>query len=772
MTHRSTSVFAAVAMIATLIPAVAVAAPDHSGRERGLDRSAGFDIEVVSSPPEFVSGGDARLVVEVPPGQVDKVTITVEGRDVTDSFSPIGPRVLEGVVDGLDLGDNLVEVRPRNSRGRVLAEVTLTNHPITGPIFSGPQQEPFLCSTPEDFGKAELATPIDDDCTMERIVSFKYRSTSGEFKDFDPEGDRPADMAQTTTLDGETVDFVVRWERGTINRFIYSIAMLSPGSQEVDEPDLSAWNDRLIYHFQGGVGIGRYQGDPSGSRMFYDYGLSNGYAVAYSTGTKTGEHYNLVLGGETAIMVKDRFVSAYGNPDYTVGIGASGGAIQQYVYGQNHKGLIDAAIPVYSYPDMITQTIHVGDCELLERWMDTKVLSGNAKWANWENRTLLEGMNAINGFDNTYSAVLPFLPPGSSECVEGWRGLSALALNPHFGTAPGVTPEQQANTEWTHYGDAVNVYGVNPDDGFANSTWDNVGVQYGLEALVNGEITKEEFLDLNTNVGSWKNEPEMIQEGCPFIGELCPSEGDLDGLDPVQDIYPELIDPWSWRNMALSPDGTTPAPRKTADPNAIENAYEKGHVFVGDMEIPIIDWRNYLERELDMHNSHQSFAARQRLLDHDGDAGNQVIWFTDGNDDGGEFDQTPLAFDVIDEWMANIEANPALSVEENRPERAVDSCFDAEGNLIYSGEDAWDGILGGDTDGPCTEEFHVFSTSRIVAGGPISGDVFKCALQPVEEAIAAGVYGSVEFEAEELARLKEIFPTGVCDYSQGDARRP
>ncbi len=73
-------------------------------------------------------------------------------------------------------------------------------------------------------------------------------------------------------------------------------------------------------------------------------------------------------------MVKDRFVSAYANPDYTVGVGGSGGGIQQYVYAQNHKGLIDAGIPQYSYPDMITQTIHVGDCELIERWMDVEVL--------------------------------------------------------------------------------------------------------------------------------------------------------------------------------------------------------------------------------------------------------------------------------------------------------------------------------------------------------------------------------------------------------------
>ena len=78
-------------------------------------------------------------------------------------------------------------------------------------------------------------------------------------------------------------------------------------------------------------------------------------------------------------------------------------------------------------------------------------------------------------------------------------------------------------------------------------------------------------------------------------------------------------------------------------------------------------------------------------------------------------------------------------------------------------------------DGPaseCTQEFPLHSTSRIVAGGPLRGGVYKCALQSVDDAIANGVYGSWTPSAAEVARLKEIFPTGVCDYSQGDAGRP
>jgi hypothetical protein len=39
-----------------------------------------------------------------------------------------------------------------------------------------------------------------------------------------------------------------------------------------------------------------------------------------------------------------------------------------------------------------------------------------------------------------------------------------------------------------------------------------------------------------------------------------------------------------------------------------------------------------------MHHSHQSFATRKRMLNHDGDASNQVIWFTDARPPGGVWD--------------------------------------------------------------------------------------------------------------------------------------
>ena len=653
------------------------------------------------------------------------------------------------MIRGLPEGESEVVVRAANRE----ASLRLVNHPATGPMFSGPAQDPFFCATEEHRAAAGLGDLLDEACSLETTISFVYLSTTTDaFEPFDPTAPRPADLAQTTTTGGQTVDFIVRWERGTINRFIYSIALLSPHSFDAEAPDLAAWNRKLIYYFQGGVGVGHYQGSPSRSRMLYRHGLSKGYAIAYSTGTRTSTHYDLEVGGETAIMVKDRFVTAYGTPAYTVGVGGSGGGIQQYVYGQNHPGLIDAAIPQYSYPDMVTQTIHVGDCELLERYMDAEVAANpDAKWATWTKRTWLEGLNASDSLPNPYTGG----QPGLTECINGWRGLSPLSLNPHYGTAPGITPEQQAAVAWTHYADVVQIYGE-AEDGYAARSWDNVGVQYGLRALVDGHITPDEFLDLNARIGSWKNEPDMVQEGAPFI----PGDGPLD--------------PHSARNMNLSPEdrGTTPARRASADPGAIEAAYARGLVFVGNIDIPIIDWRHYLERELDMHNAHQSFAARQRLLHHDGDAANQIIWFTDARAGSPRFDQTPVAFEVIDAWMTNLQAHPERGVAGNKPPQAVDSCFDADGTLLYAGDDAWSGILDEAPDGACTTRFPLYATSRIVAGAPISGDIFKCHLQPVDQAMASGIYGSWTPTPEQQDRLKAIFPQGVCDYTKGDAGRP
>jgi hypothetical protein len=722
--------------------------------------SNGYAISVLSGAPDQVSGGDARLRVELPPdADPSAVTLSLNGTDVTGSLAVTEDGALEGVVSGLQEGENDLVLERGGSE---VASATLVNHPQRGPIFSGPHQEPFGC-TAEEHG---LTLVDEEDCVAEDRVDYVYRTTDGEFETFDPSAGTPDDVATTTTTEGDTVDYVVRWERGTINRFVYSIAMLAPDETDPGDPDRSAWNDRLIYKFQGGVGIGHSQGEPSREDMLLDVGLRQGYAVVYSTGTKTGLHYDLQVGGETALMVKEEFVERHGDPEYTVGLGGSGGAIQQYVYGQNHPDLIDAAIPVKSYPDMVTQTIHTGDCELLEYFMDVTDRD-NPKWQDWDNRQWLEGLNSESDEPNPFTGSM-----GSSECINGWRGLTQLVLNPYFTDgAPGLDLDAELlqSVEWTHWADAKQIYGTN-SAGFARRPWDNVGVQYGLTSLREGKITPEEFLTLNETIGGWKRTGEMVPPGQPW--------------NPAA----EETDVWGARNMNRPADGD-PAPRTAGNVEAGRAAYESGLVFHGEIDVPIIDWRPYLEEELDMHNSHQSFAARRRIVDWKGHADNQVIWFVEP---GG--DLTERALSVMDDWMARIRETGG-SPGAARPPEAADACFEADGSVIARGDDVWNGVFdaecqpdegayedGGvdavvpdrddDGCGPCAEKFRVYSTSRILAGGPITGDVFKCHRMSVEEAIERGVYGDWDPTDEQRQRLEAAFPEGVCDYDRGDAARP
>ena len=668
----------------------------------------------------------------------------------------------------------------------------------TGPIWSGPHQYPFIPRTEQsDLGqplvdnhemgipiyevdetgtKTEVTVGYSKDGSIPTRVDYFYRSTAGGFLRLDDPADRPPDLAQTTTTEGLTVDYIVRLERGTINRFIYALAMLAP-SDDLESPwdtwDMSAWNGRLLYKFGGGVGIGHSQGTLGAGSALDNSALSMGYAVACSSGLRTGVHYNLQVGGETAVMVKDHFVTRYGEPCYTISIGGSGGGIQQYVYAQNHPGLLDGIIPQACYPDMHTQTIPVGDGMLLEHYFDV-IAPGQGDYTfggfdlsgwpfvmpTWTGsilpRTWIEGASSSDTVPHPiYYPLTGHL--GSTEMVNGWLGLTPMCLNPLWHSVSGVGlwyPQEQVEaTKWTHFEDLVNIFGVD-EDGYARTSWDNVGVQYGLQALKDGNINVDQFLDINARIGGWKAPIDMVQEGYPFFGPL----------DPFN------FDPWSIRNANRALNEYGVAPRTEGNIEAIEAAFESGIIFLGELDdVPIIDMRMYLDPFLDMHNARQSFSARQRMIDAQGHADNQLIWvsspFAPPRDIIGE------AFELLDEWITNIQANPDLGVVGNKPESATDMAYFADGTEA-TGPDVWDGILDDDPPGPGTTAFPPFSSPRMVAGGDFKGDIFKTYLIPVEEAIARGFYDPVVLTETQIDRLNEIFPDGVADYSQGCVGRP
>ena len=510
----------------------------------------------------------------------------------------------------------------------------------------------------------------------------------------------------------------------------------------------------LVYQFRGGVGIGRKQGRLRPHRLLerrFD-ALKKGYAVAYSSGNQTSNHYNLWLAEEMVLRVKNQFIALYGEPEYTVGIGGSGGAIQQFAIAQNHPGLLDGAIALYSYPDMLSQTTYAYDCDLLEYHFDVGD-DANSKWDTWENRIPVEGLNAKTGAENKLShyytlarivnGVWPPWSNGLSECVNGWRGLIQLTNNPHFVHFFDRFDEAIVEkVHWTHWEDLKHIYGK-PLNGYANSVWDNVGVQYGLGALLEQKITVDEFLKLNAHVGGWKDYEAYRQENYWKV---------IAGVSLFE------LSPWSHHNMH---HGTVeqPARRTAASEEAIRAAFLSGHIFLGKIDIPVIDLRHYLEDELDMHHLSASFSTRERMIKTMGHADNQVIWVT-------HKPHMPVndAYDALDAWIKAQKKHPQKDVVASRPADVTDQCWEPEGTVIASGAGVWDGDWNQRPAGACMERYPGFKNSRWVAGDNVSGDTFKCQLQSVERAIESGVYGSVDMSGH-LDVLQRIFPDGVCDYS-------
>ena len=183
-------------MRATICALVALAAVPATA-------DAELRIGTLSTRPDTVTGGDALVRVHVPRDvSPDEVVVRLDGRDVTGAFRARGSS-LTGLVTGLADGRNRLTAHA----GRHEARLVLRNHPVTGPVFSGPQEQPFVCET-ESFELpvigGNLGPPLDADCSIATRLDHFYRTTAGEFAPW-PEGasSYPADLAYTTTTLGD-----------------------------------------------------------------------------------------------------------------------------------------------------------------------------------------------------------------------------------------------------------------------------------------------------------------------------------------------------------------------------------------------------------------------------------------------------------------------------------------------------------------------------------------------------------------------------------------
>ena len=144
----------------------------------------------------MIDRGDVLIRVS---GVNNRPVVALEGSDVSTAFKSDRRDGWIGLITGLRDGDNFLAVRTGPSGP--LTSLTLTNHPLNGTLFAGPQQEPFVCENESHC----LASPKDASCAAPSTVRYFYRNRAGEWKPFNASAARPNDIGITKTNDGKDI---------------------------------------------------------------------------------------------------------------------------------------------------------------------------------------------------------------------------------------------------------------------------------------------------------------------------------------------------------------------------------------------------------------------------------------------------------------------------------------------------------------------------------------------------------------------------------------
>ena len=627
-------------------------------------------IHVISDRADVISAGDVLASVDLPTGVAPgSVRVTDNGRDVTSAFAMRANGLYEGLVTGLDLGSNLLSAA---APGASSAQIAITNHPNGGPVFSGPQVQPWVCQN---------ADATDAQCNAPVTYSYQYKSSvTGQFTAYDP-GSPPSDVASTTTDNGQTVPYIVRVETGYQDRDQYQIATLFQ-----PERPWTAWDPqpqfdhKLLITHGASCGIDHQSG--SAPSVMDDTALSRGFAVMSTALDNAGHNCNIVTQAESLVMAKERLVEQYGTLRYTIGTGCSGGSLVQQQVANAYPGIYQGILPQCSFPDAWSGSQQISDYHLTRGYFEDP-----SKWGTGIAWTP-DQIGAVEGHPNHGNAIIFDTVYWTSLAVpdDGCPGVPA-ADNYNAQTNPGGVRCTLADY-------MINVFGPRvPSDwspaeqaighGFAGLPVDNIGVQYGLTALQQGTITPAQFVDLNTKIG----------------GE------DID------------INPTQARFAASQP--------------ALKYSYTSGAVNEANnlKDVAIIDLRGPDPGAF--HDAYRTWSMRARLEREEGHfPENHVIWFGQTPLLGDPSYQSNAVV-AMDRWLSAVESdNRSVSLEqkvaEDRPSDVHDRCSSVDGVAQI----ALPGI------GPVCQLDAVqtkFATPRVVAGEDIATDKQKCQLKPLRQ---------------------------------------
>ncbi len=674
--------------------------------------SGSLHIHIVSNRADLISGGDALVVVDLPKGvRASAVKMKLNGSNVSDQFAKRADGRYEGEVQGLRRGRNVLSA---SAPGSASDRVAIRNHPNGGPVFSGPQVEPWVCQNGSHNPK----------CNAPATYDYEYRSSvDGGMHPYDP-SNPPSDVAKTTTQTGKTVPFIVRVEAGYQDRDQYKIAALfQPGKPWTAWNPQPQFNHKLLITHGASCGIDHRSADaPSvtsdtvavgggGSTSSPTTALGMGFAVMSTALDNAGHNCNLATEAESLVMAKEHLVESYGTLRYTIGTGCSGGSLVQQQVANAYPGIYQGILPQCSFPDAWS----TGQ-QLAAYHFDRGYFEHPAKWGTGIVWTPTQ-IAAVEGHPNHVNAIV-------FDSIY-WTALA----DPSSGCA-GVSSSDDYNAQTNPDGIRctladymVNVMGRRPQSvwtpqetalghGFAGLPIGDVGVQFGLAALERGEISPAQFVDLNSKIGG----------------------ADID-LNPIPQ-----------RSDATQP--------------ALRNVYRSGGVNETNnlTGTAIIDLRGPDPGAF--HDAYRSWAIRARLEQVEGHLPrNQVIWFG----------QTPLIGDpryttqglkAMDRWLSAVQRDHrnlalATKVSRDRPADIHDQCSSIPGVAKI----AVPGV------GPVCKLKDVqtrFGTPATVAGESVATDKERCQLKPLRRSD----YYPTGFTDPQWAALRHAFPTGVCDWSK------
>ncbi|MDX1587754.1 MAG: DUF6351 family protein [Oleiphilaceae bacterium] len=766
-------------------------------------------IRVLSNRADLISGGSA--LVEVASDNLEGARYRLNGEDISGAFlrDSSNPRISRALVEGLALGENELRVI---LRGEGVLRQSIINHPAGGPIFSGPQVSPWNCNNDNAVDAQcnqppEYAFQYVPESELERLMSGldpENPGTPSVYKPYDPQNPPPAeDIAMTTTDEGETVPFIVRVETGVLNRDRYQIKTLfQPGEDWSALSPQPQWNGKVLIHHGGNVGVSYAMGNPpngdisgatSGNEILLGdstfVALSRGFATLSTAQANLGHNVNLVTAAESLVMAKEHLIEQYGPIRYTIGTGCSGGAIAQQHVANAYPGIYQGLIVQCSYPDVWTTAVQFAEYNLLNQYFGNQVPDSPEGFMDVVTSIFTSGVTPPQW--SFFYGHLPVNPQFSDLAF-------FPSARPDQDNCPGLVDQALVYDAQSNPGGLrcglidymVNQFDVRSPEawsdnekilgrGFGGLPLDNVGVQYGLRALQQGLVTPDQFLQVNRGIGG------------------------------------------------LSVDVRQQPERTEGDPKALENSYRTGAINTAEnlANVPIIDLRG--PDPGIAHDAFHSWQVRARLEATQGHADNHVIWFGPFPL-AGDTVFTTEALMTMDQWLSAVEedqgpAGVADKVVRHRPDFARDRCLSLSGlsaewgpSLTQSGglvypDPVIPGVSSGDLPSvpaslgqimdmatgqvcgldlealglpsaladpltPVTEPVVAlqqlavqtrFGTPRTVAGDDIRTLTNKCQLKAVD----AGDYPDFPGKDSFLEQVREIFPEGVCDFSQAPKHR-